>query len=233
MQNQKSFHTDIKYTNRKSKAEYIYRKYKAVLSGKILDVGADDCYLKEHLSDGASYWGIGLGGNPDQTVDLEKEGLPFPDRNYDCVLCCDVLEHLENIHEVFDELCRVSLRYVIISLPNPWASFYRFVRYGNYKADVTMKYYCLPVDKPSDRHKWFFGYQEAVRFIQYRAQKNDFSILQMDHEGSINFISLLLARFISGIFVSKDFDIRTLCYGSIWAILERRNNLLYLIDQRS
>ncbi|GAG42554.1 unnamed protein product, partial [marine sediment metagenome] len=68
----------------------------------------DECHLKQHLDEGASYWGIGLGEHLDQQVNLEKEKIPFPENSFDCVLCLDVLEHLEHIHQVFDELCRVT-----------------------------------------------------------------------------------------------------------------------------
>ena len=37
------FHTDFKYMSRKDKPEYIWRKYREILWGRILDVGADEC----------------------------------------------------------------------------------------------------------------------------------------------------------------------------------------------
>ena len=126
------FHTDFIYTDRETKARYIYLKYASVLRGQILDVGADECHLKQHLEGNASYLGIGLGGNPDIQVDLEKEPIPFDDSFFNCVLCTDVLEHLENIHAVFDELCRVSRRWVVISLPSPWREFYSMLKNGYY-----------------------------------------------------------------------------------------------------
>ena len=54
------FKTNFKYYNRKSKAYYIWKKYFKILNGNILDIGADQCYLKEHLSNNANYIGIGL-----------------------------------------------------------------------------------------------------------------------------------------------------------------------------
>jgi SAM-dependent methyltransferase len=132
------FHTKYEYKDRETKAKYVWLKYRPILKGKILDVGADECYLRQYLDNPASYLGIGLGGNPDQKVDLERESIPFPDNSFGCVLCLDVLEHLDNIHKVFDELCRVSRRYVVISLPNPWASFWSILRSGGYQPDQPM-----------------------------------------------------------------------------------------------
>lgn len=110
----KKFYTNYLYTDRETKAKYVRLKYQAILKGCILDVGADACYLKQYLKD-VSYLGIGLGDKVDQQVDLEKGPLPFKDNTFDCVLSLDVLEHIDNIYQVFDELCRVSKKYLIIS----------------------------------------------------------------------------------------------------------------------
>jgi hypothetical protein len=75
--------------------------------------------LAAELDSDVDYWGIGLADGVDEVVNLEEDGVPYGDDSYMCVFCLDVLEHLDNIHEVFDELCRVSSEDVIISLPNP------------------------------------------------------------------------------------------------------------------
>lgn len=118
------FKTNFVYTDRQTKAHYVYLKYQPILVGNILDVGADQCYLKEHLGNKANYIGIGLNSDKiDLKINLEEQPFPYKDNSFDVVLCFDVLEHLDNIHEVFDELCRVARKYLIISLPNPWVSF--------------------------------------------------------------------------------------------------------------
>ncbi|MFH1144533.1 MAG: methyltransferase domain-containing protein [Candidatus Eisenbacteria bacterium] len=56
----------------------------------------------------ASYVGVDIAGRPDIELNLEKaERLPFDDDAFDTVLCADVLEHLDNLHAIFDELVRV------------------------------------------------------------------------------------------------------------------------------
>lgn len=219
------FHTGFKYTDRKSKSKYVYLKYESILKGNILDVGADECYLKEYLAADASYVGIGLGGNPDRQVNLEKENIPFAGNSFDCVLCNDVLEHLDNIHDVFDELCRVSKQYMIVSLPNPWAGFWRMLCYGDYKPDLPLKFYGLPAEKPVDRHKWFFGPVEAVKFVESKARKNNYSILQLDFEGGTDIGFSLLKKIIFRKLFCKDFDMRTLYYGTMWVVLEKKDSL--------
>ena len=54
------FSTNYTFHDRESKSRYVYLKYKSILTGKILDVGADECHLKKHLSGDVAYTGIGL-----------------------------------------------------------------------------------------------------------------------------------------------------------------------------
>lgn len=218
------FETDYQYTDRRTKAKYVWLKYHRILTGRILDVGADACYLKEHLGPGIDYCGIGLGDQVDQVVDLEKHDLPFPDKSFSSVICLDVLEHVDNIHSVFDEVCRVSERYVIVSLPNAWLDFYNMLRRGEYRPGQPMKFYGLPVEPPPDRHKWFFSPEEAERFVRYRAEKNDMRILQEDYEGSANEGSDwkgVLRTWARRVLVRPDLPVKNLYAGTLWVVLER------------
>jgi SAM-dependent methyltransferase len=218
------FKTDYRYTDRQTKAKYVSLKYQAILRGHILDVGADECYLKQYLPEDTQYWGIGLEGRPDQQVNLEKEKIPFPDAAFDCVLCLDVLEHLENAHEAFDELCRVTQHYVIISLPNPWGDFYSMLRFGDYYPGQPMKFYGLPVERPADRHKWFFSCEEAEKFILYGAAKNGMRVAQMDTsrmggEGrGWRRLPRILAR---AILFRHGLNLKNLYADRLWVVLEK------------
>jgi SAM-dependent methyltransferase len=172
------------YHDRKSKALYVWNKYRPYLHGRsILDVGADKCYLKDHLDSKSSYWGIGLGGECDQTIDLETGRLPFEEGAFDCVICMEVLEHLEALHVIFDECCRVAKHHVIISLPNAWSDIYLILRGAGYSPDRPLKFYGLPVQKPEDRHRWFYSLSEAKEFIRGRAELNGMQLLRMDEYG--------------------------------------------------
>jgi SAM-dependent methyltransferase len=179
-----AFCTDFRYTDRITKARYVALKYQPILTGALLDVGADECHIKSHLAPDVRYHGIDLGGSPDQQFDLESGPLPFPDASFDCVLCLDVLEHLENIHAVFDDLCRVTRRYVIVSLPNPWTALVAYLERTPYRPDRNLKFYGLPLAREPDRHKWFFSASEARSFVIYRAKKNGMTVIQHDTEGS-------------------------------------------------
>ena len=88
------FFTDLKYTSREDKPEYVWRKYREILHGEILDVGADQCGLKKFLPQGTNYISIGFGEAVDVEIDLEKRNLPYQENSFDCVLYLDILEYL-------------------------------------------------------------------------------------------------------------------------------------------
>jgi 2-polyprenyl-3-methyl-5-hydroxy-6-metoxy-1,4-benzoquinol methylase len=119
--------------------------------------------------------GVDLVGKPDIKINLEKEGLErFNDNQYDLVMCFEVLEHLDNLHEVFANLLRVSSRRVIISLPNAanYKKLWHILRTGK----TGSKQYGLPASKPEDRHKWFFSWQEIIELINKRAELDGYEV---------------------------------------------------------
>lgn len=221
------FTTDFTYHDRKSKSEYVWKKYRPILAGKsILDVGADEQHLKQYLPDDTQYTGIGLGGNPDKVVNLEKSPIPFDDNHFDTVLCLDVLEHVDNIHAVYDELCRVAKQHVIISLPSPWSDFYSMMHKGDYSPGKHMKYYGLPKEPPEDRHKWFFSFDEAKDFIYHRAEKNGLSVIQFDYIGGETQQVATWRKVLKQLLSIKppfrtDLDSRNFYARSVWAVLEK------------
>ena len=208
---------------RSAKAEQVWRRFERHLRGRaILDVGADRCHLREHLDPDASYWGIGLGGTPDQQVDLERPPLPFDDRSFDTVVCLDVLEHLANPHDVFDELCRVSRDTVIVSLPNPWADAYRVVRQGPYRDSLAIKYYGLPPTPPGDRHKWFFSATEAHAFVVGRAALDDYELVEHRTDGGRRRFARHPLRWVcEWVLFRRGVGIDDLYAGTQWFVLRR------------
>lgn len=218
------FSTGLFYTGRQSKLAYVFDKYGEILKDSILDVGSDECHLRELLDPGIRYVGVGLGGSPDIEVDLEKCALPFPDNSFECVLCLDVLEHLDNIHRTFDELCRVSKRHVIISLPNPYHDFAGMLLASEQGRASNFKYYGLPPERPDDRHKWFFSSIEAEEFIRHRAGRNGMNVVQIDNDGAgpARTLASRAKRMALGA-VSQALSVKPkeLYYKTTWAVLEK------------
>ena len=160
------------FRNRKEKLEIISANFSHLFSGRVLDVGCDDSYLKGLIR--GEYAGIDKYGKPDILQDI-SHGLPVEDKGFDTVAAFDVLEHIDNIYFVFDELCRVSRKWVIITLPNvfEWRSRLLFLL----GKSISGKY-GLPQTPSLDRHRWIFSFKDAQKFVKKEAQKNDFKILE-------------------------------------------------------
>lgn len=219
------------YTDRESKHKWVFEKYRKILKGRILDVGADEMHLKKFLPNDVEYIGTGLGDFDEQIkVDLEKDDLPFAPQTFDIVMCLDVLEHIETIHKVFDDICTISKEWVLISLPNPWQSLMSCLQEGQYKQGRNTKFYGLPLEREPDRHKWFFSSSEARDFVDYRAKKNNFDIfdLYIANEGSTGIdpdvdknTKEVINSFRHQVF-RKDLNFCDLYEGTLWWVLKRK-----------
>lgn len=162
------------FNNREERAGFITQVFSKEIaeSNSLLDVGCDFNTLKKIV--GSKVTGIDLYGAPDFKVDLEREKLShFSDGEFDMIVCTEVLEHLENFHEMIDEIFRVSNRYILISLPN-CADF--FTRINILFTGNIGKFYGLPLEKPEDRHRWFFSHLNLENFFQQYARKNKLAI---------------------------------------------------------
>jgi hypothetical protein len=165
----------VSFPSRASRSRFVCSRFADYLHGSVLDVGCFEAPLRDLLSS-ATYTGVDRAGNPDITLDLERiEQLPFDDGAFTCVLGIDVLEHLENLHVMFDELVRVSKRHLIIALPNCWCDARRPIGRGG----GHFGHYGLPVQNPLDRHKWFFSLSEAQQFLADKAEKLGLRVEEM------------------------------------------------------
>ncbi len=175
------------YKSREERSKWLAERFEKEISNSksLLDVGCYNADFKGYIPSKTKYTGIDIAGKPDIFINLdEMDKLPFANNHFDTVVCADVLEHLENIHFVFDELCRVSAKNIIITLPNAYSGIPAFLRRKTYSKTIEKqkqfgkysKFYGLPLEKPDDRHRWFFSYDEAIDFLKYRAEKLNFTI---------------------------------------------------------
>ena len=214
------FFTNFKFKNREEKAKYVWLKYQEILkSGKILDVGAGERYLKKYIKPQSRYLSVGLDKTHEIITNLEEK-LPLKTKSFDCVLCLDVLEHLENIYQAFNELCRVTDKYLIISLPNSWFDFILTLKRGYYDDTRSIKYYNLPIKPPKDRHRWFLNTGEAENFLRFNGEKNKMRVLQIDFLKPGRLKMILLQIFYL-FFINKKIPIRNFTVQSVWAVLEK------------
>lgn len=158
----------IRFESRQGRPRYFSERFASALTGSLLDVGCDEAVLREFVGP-ERYTGIDISDAADIRLNLmEADRLPFEDGAFDVVTCTDVLEHLENLHVIFDELVRVAKRHVLVSLPNNWNSARRQLRRG--KGGIA--HYGLPLEKPIDRHRWFFSLLEARDFLMAGAERH-------------------------------------------------------------
>lgn len=165
----------VHFPERSDRVRYLARAFAPLLQGRVLDVGCDVRHLKT-LAPQLDYVGIDIGGTPDLKLDLEKVGrLPFGDREFDLVICSEVLEHLDNLHFMFGELVRVSRKSILISLPNCWTA----ARKPLHRGAGAIGHYGLPAERPQDRHKWFFSLSEALAFSQAQAARHALAVREV------------------------------------------------------
>jgi hypothetical protein len=204
----------VSFRDRAERSAYIANRFNHLLKGKVLDVGCDRAVLKK-LIPSIDYIGVDIAGEPDIQLDLEKiDRLPFDDGSFDCVVCTEVLEHLDNLHTIFGELVRVTQKYVIISLPNSWANARKPIQRGK----GSLGRYGLPTEPPQDRHKWFFSLSEAVDFIQYQRRKHAVSIREFHvTEKPRPFLSRALRRIL---YSSQACYLNRYAH-TLWVVLEK------------
>lgn len=202
------------FKNRQERAAFIAKHFAAAVkeSNSILDVGCSENDLKRIV--GNKVFGIDIAGTPDKKVDLEKEKLSaFPDNSFDLAVCTEVLEHVDNFYEMIHELKRVSKKYILISLPNcsHFLKTAKILFTGN-----TGKFYGLPANKPEDRHKWFFSWEEADKLFTAYCQNNNLKINEkfLNFNTTGNITSKILGYLI------KLFPLNSLA-NDYWILIEK------------
>jgi SAM-dependent methyltransferase len=164
------------YSHRNGRSYDLLNDYKAQLRGRILDVGAGDqaTFFRERIGNNYESLDIGDGykivtRNERDAIshvyNLEGRPLPFEDKSFDCVMCMDTLEHVDDPHLLLGELLRVASKHVIVSLPNNWPSLiwslidgHNITHGAGYGIGANRK-------APGQRHKYFFNLEEAAEFL--------------------------------------------------------------------
>ena len=128
----------------------------------LLDVGCRNMELKPLLNGFRHYHGIDLFEGEGVTChDLERP-IPFENESFEVVVALDVVEHVENAHQLVSELVRVASGAVIISLPNMY--YWRFRMKMLFGKMIGGKYFFSPIPV-KDRHRWLPSYDSAVDFV--------------------------------------------------------------------
>ena len=184
------------FVGREGRSQFVATHFAPLWNDSVLDVGCFNRALALHLPPSCFYVGIDLMGQPDLVVNLDRGHVPFADASFDAVVCVDVLEHLEQIHGVFDELLRISSNRVLVSLPNCWHGNWRWILPGT--KPHSGLYYGLPAQPQPDRHRWFFNTFEAMDFLRARTAQAGAIIEYLDFTMSGNTVRRWLMRALLG-----------------------------------
>ncbi|MBW1983022.1 MAG: methyltransferase domain-containing protein [Deltaproteobacteria bacterium] len=207
----------VHFPSRRSRSKYVAKRFQKYFSGSILDVGCFEAPLRDIL-ESVQYTGIDVAGRPDIRLNLEEcTKMPFASGKFSCVLCIDVLEHLDNLHLIFDEIVRVAERYIIISLPNCWRDARRPIERGKGQ----FRHYGLPINPPMDRHKWFFSFTQAREFLMLQSKKNDLRLIEMF---ATEKPKTWLIRLFRKLFYPGD-RYRNRYTQTLWAVYEKSTNV--------
>jgi len=112
----------------------------------VLDAGCGEGFVYNHLAArlgrGVRYSGLDLSrealcvgrarGSRASLLGGSVMDIPFSGGSFDLVVCTEVLEHLSRPAQALDELCRVSRRFVLLSVPcEPFFAGLNFARGKN------------------------------------------------------------------------------------------------------
>lgn len=143
---------------------HLSKYHKEYLVGEVIDVGSRTSDLLKKLT-GVTASLVDKHNKNLPDWDWEKDPVPSSDGSYNTVICYDTLEHINNFHDGFNDLIRLSKDNVLISLPNNWKKAFNEMLKGRGR----WASYGLPPEKPHDRHKWFFNTEDAEDFIYYHS----------------------------------------------------------------
>ena len=182
------------------------------LNGEVvLDVGCRDKIFKKKIFGNFKYIGIDFihtynndaNGEEGEFINHNLEnGLPIEIQNIDIINALDVLEHIENIHQLFQEFFKKSNKIIIVALPN--MAYYKFRLNFLFKGEVSEKYnFCHK--KIFDRHRWITNYKSIINFIEKNKPEDwkytRFNIIAHRKKKYVYILEKFLAKFFPGLFV--------------------------------
>ena len=172
----------------------------------VLDIGCRDKILKSKLKGEFKYIGIDFSENiHDKEILIHnlETGIPSNINKVDIITAIDVLEHLENIHDVYKQLFLVSNKLIIIALPN--MAYYKFRINFMINGTLNGKYF-FNVNKQNDRHRWIPDCNSINKFIKFNTPDgwlfNEYNFIAHRNKYSMMyFLEKLASKIFPNLFV--------------------------------
>ena len=186
------------------RTEYVAKKLGKLNGDKVLDIGCREMILKEYLEGNFDYLGLDYISKKSNASDfinhnLEK-GLPDNLNNIDTIVALDVLEHIENIHDVYKEFFSITNKTIVVALPN--IAYYKF-RINFLIKGVLSGKYIFSEEKVLDRHRWIPNYQSIDKFINKNTPPGwTINTHNYIFERKRNFVLYYIEKFLSKFFPS-------------------------------
>ena len=150
-----------------NRVEFVTNKLGKLNGDIILDLGCRDMILKKFLEGHFEYFGIDHSDTKENNSDLInhnlENGMPENIKKPDIIVALDVLEHIENIHLVFNQLFKISNKKIVVALPN--MGYYKF-RLNFLISGVLSGKYLFSEKKILDRHRWIPNFKSIENFNQ-------------------------------------------------------------------
>ena len=200
--------------NSETKGREIVNQYAAILQGHILGLGEEQTVLKPLLPTDAHYLSIRDAGN--STLNTIEELLPFDDHRFDCVVCLDVLQSLKNVQQLFDELCRVSRSYVMISVPIVDTET-RNISLKKAPQQTTNSTVHSTAEPQREDSQWCLSRNEAMTLIEQRAARNLMQVIQVDcsYDHQEEKRLSVMDKLLRGLNLKQ-----TVASGTLWAVIQ-------------
>ena len=123
--------------------------------------------------------------NPDVVADVRN--LPFEDNSFDCIIACQILEHVKynEFENVLEKMSKISRKYLIISLPSRHTGFefilkFPFIQTLLKKSFIDLNFQVpvkFPGFKESGQHYWEIDFWTTSRSKVESTIKRNFRIL--------------------------------------------------------
>ena len=152
--------------------QFVARKLGKLNNQIILDIGCRDQVFKKSLLGNFEYIGVDYDTENENTEFINhnlEQGLPKQIGKIDIINAMDVLEHVENIHDIFNECFKKSEQKIAIALPN--MAYYKFRLTFLFSGEISGKY-IFHSKKIIDRHRWFTTYYNNINFVKTNTPKN-------------------------------------------------------------